>query len=290
MERSFATPRDVVVSVENEVGLVVVTGLDTATTSVSLEASTAGGEELVQRAIVESQQMGDHDVIRVRIPHAHGMKFVRRNGVTVRIDMPAAGDVEVKTASADVELNGTLGDVSVKSASGDVTADEASGDVRITSASGDLSIDDVGGDLRMDTASGDARAVSVRGRFSVNNRSGDIEVGSVGACADIRSTSGDVRVGDLAGDSSIVGVSGDVRVLSFEAGQLQVRSVSGDITVGIPHGTSFKVDAQSMSGSVQSEIPLDEAPTSSGGPLVSVVARSVSGDFLMERAVGALVP
>jgi DUF4097 and DUF4098 domain-containing protein YvlB len=290
MERTFATPGHVLVNVENDVGLVVITGVEGSTTSVSLEAAPAGAEELLQRAVVECQKAGDRDVVRVRIPHAHGMKFVRRNGVTVRIDMPSGGDVDVKTASADVELNGTVGGVSVKSASGDVTADYASGDVHIATASGDLSVEGVGGNLRMHTASGDARAVKVAGGVAVTNRSGDIEVGSAGDGADIRTASGDIRVGELAGDSSVAGVSGDVRVLSFESGHLQIRAVSGDISVGIPHGTSFRVDAESLSGSVRSEIPLDDSAPSGDGPRVSVVARTVSGDFLVERAVGALVP
>jgi hypothetical protein len=290
MERTFATPKKVVVSVENDVGLVVITALHTTTTSVSLEADSAGAEELVERATVECNPSGDRDIVRVKIPHAHGMKFVRRNGVTVRIDMPLGGDVEVKTASADLELNGSFGDVSAKSASGDVTGDDIAGDVHVTSASGDLSVESVAGDLRMHSSSGDVRVVCVEGRAAVSNNSGDIEIGSVGDRAEIRSTSGDVRLGDVSGDSSIVGVSGDIRVLSYADGQMQLRTVSGDITVGIPHGISIMVDAQSMSGTVRSEIPLADAPTAGdGGPVVAISARSVSGDFLVERAVGALV-
>jgi DUF4097 and DUF4098 domain-containing protein YvlB len=291
MERAFATPNKVLVNVENGVGAVIITAVDSETTTVSLEADTPAAEELVERAVVECHGSESRNTVIVRIPHVHGMKFVRRNGVTVRIDVPSGSDVDVKTASADVELNGLIGDLSAKTASGDVTADDAAGDVRVATASGDLSVETVGGDLRMQSASGDVQVVSVNGRAEVSGQSGDIEVAAVGDGADIRSASGDIRLGDVTGHSSIVGISGDTRVLSFAEGELRVRSVSGDIEVGIPHGTSFQVDAQSMSGTVRSEIPLGETPASGGGePAVIIAARSVSGDFLVERAVGALVP
>jgi len=114
-----------------------------------------------------------------------------------------------------------------------------------------------------------------------------IEVGSAANRADVRSTSGDVRLGDVAGDASIVGVSGNVRVLSYAAGTMQVRAVSGDITVGIVQGVNLRVDAETMSGRVHSDIPLGQEPGSRGeGPDVAVTARSVSGDVLVERAAG----
>jgi hypothetical protein len=291
MERTFATPRRVLVNVENPVGEVVITALETTSTTVWLEATTPGAEELVESATVECQPVGDRDVVRVRIPHGRGMNFVRRNGVTVRVDMPMGGDVDVKTASADVELNGSVGNVIVKSASGDVTGDDAAGDVHIATASGDLSVEAVSGDLRVQSASGDVRVMSVGGTATVSNRSGDVEIGSVGDRADVRTASGDIRLGDLCGDSSLVGVSGDVRVLSYGAGRMHIRSVSGDITIGIPHGLHFMLDAQSLSGSVQSEIPLEDSSSRGGpGPEVEVSASTVSGDVLFERAVGALVP
>jgi DUF4097 and DUF4098 domain-containing protein YvlB len=286
MQRNFATPGKVRVVVENEVGLVVITAREAATTEVNLEANSAGAEELVAAATVEEQASGSGQVIRVRIPHKHGMKFVRRNGVTVRIDMPRDGDVDVATASADVELNGPVGEAVVKTASGEITADDASGDLRAKSASGDISVGSVTGDVRLHSISGDVRAVRVDGQAHVTTTSGDIEVGSAANRAEVRSTSGDVRLGDVAGDSTIVGVSGSVRVLSYAAGAMQIRAVSGDITVGVAQGVNLSVDAETLSGSVRSDIPLGQEPTTSGGPEVAITARNVSGDVLVERAAG----
>lgn len=71
------------------------------------------------------------------------------------------------------------------------------------------------------------------------------------------------------------------------AGTMQVRAVSGDITVGIVQGVNLRVDAETMSGTVHSDIPLGQVPASPGeGPDVAITARSVSGDVLVERAAG----
>lgn len=273
MEETFPTDGIVLVDVENDIGLVVVNAIETSTTTVRLEPDTAGAEELVARATVECRSSGGRDIIRVRIPRMHGMKFLRRNGVTVRIEVPAGADLDIKTGSADVELNGTVGDVTVKSGSGDVTGDRANGDVRVATASSDLVVESVAGHLHFHTASGDLRADRIEGGLSMSTASGDVEVGSVFQRVDVRATSGDVRLGEVLGDAAVVAVSGDVRVLSYGAGRLQVRSVSGDLTVGIPHGTSFEIDAESMSGDVRSEIPLANSPGVAGdAPEVTVIA------------------
>jgi len=287
MRRTFDTPGKVRVEVENDVGLVVITAREAATTEVSLVADSVGAEELVERATVEGQPSGSRHVVRVKVPRRHGRRFDRRGGVTVRIDMPLEGDVDVATATADVELNGSVGQALLKTASGDITADDAAGDVRAKSACGNITVGNVAGDLRMQSTSGDVRADRVGGHARLTTTSGDIEVGSAANEADVRSTSGHVRLGDLLGDATIVGVSGNVRVLSFGAGNMQVRAVSGDIRVGIPEGTNLRVDAETVSGALHSEIALDEVPTAGRGATeVAIRARSVSGDVLVERAAG----
>jgi DUF4097 and DUF4098 domain-containing protein YvlB len=288
MERTFATPGHVRVIVGNDIGHVVVSARTGATTDVTLEPDSSGAQELVDRATVECRPSGQDHVIRVKVPHTQGMKFMRRNGITVRIDMPTGGDVEIATASADVELNGTVGEATIKTASGDITADDAAGSFQAKSASGDITVGSVAGHLRLHSTSGDVRADRVGGSAAVATTSGDLEIGAVADKVDVRSTSGDVRLGDVAGDSSIVGISGNVRVLSFASGRMQVRAVSGDIGVGIALGVNLSVDAQTMSGTVHSDIPLhDEKGSHDGGSEVSLSIRNVSGDVLIERAVEA---
>ena len=289
MEQTFATPHPVFVFVHNDVGLTVITGRVGDTSHVSLTAETAGGLELVERATVEVRQNRGRDIVVVKIPKVHGMKFIRRNGITVRVDVPSGSDVRVVAASADIELNGSLGRANVKTASGSLTADDLA-ELRVKTASGDVEVGTVAGALRMHSAAGDLRCVRVEGPASVTTVSSDVEVGTATGPLDIRVTSGDVRLGDLSGDAKVVVVSGRVQVLSITRGNAQIRSVSGKIDVGIARGATVLVDAESVSGSVHSDIPLDEAPTAENAqPHIALTLKTVSGDVLIRRGVEAFV-
>ena len=290
MEQTFATPRPVFVFVHNDVGVTVITGRAGDTSEVALTAETAGGRELVERATVDVRKNAGRDTVVVKIPRVHGMKFIRRNGITVRIDVPSGSDVRVVSASADVELNGSLGRANVRTASGALTADDLA-ELRAKTASGDVEVDTVGGALRMHSAAGDLRCVRVEGPASVTTVSGDIEIGAATGAMDIRATSGDIRLGDASGDMKVVAISGRVQVLSLTDGNAHIRTVSGKIDVGIARGSTLRVDAESTSGSVHSDIPLDEGPTSANSqPRIDLTLKSVSGDLLITRGVEAFVP
>ena len=148
MEKTFETPGGADLVVHNQVGLVVVTARDMATTAVSLEADTPVGEELVERATVECKKAGDRHVVAVKLPHQHGLRMLRRNAVTVRVEVPDGGQVTVATASADIEINGSVGEVDVKTASGDASVDDVAADVKATTASGSITMGTVGGDIK----------------------------------------------------------------------------------------------------------------------------------------------
>jgi DUF4097 and DUF4098 domain-containing protein YvlB len=291
MHRTFETVGAVRLVVVNEVGSVSIAAHDDTTTMVSLSAESPAAEELVEQSVIECNPSGAGEVVVVKVPHRHGAKFMRRNGVEVWVRVPLGSDVEVVTASADMDLTGSLGVLSLKTASGDIDADGSASEVTAATASGDVVLGNVDGDVRMKSASGDLRASAVAGRLNAVTASGDIEVGAVGGDRlDVRCTSGDIRLGHVMGDASIVAVSGDVRVISYGEGRMQVRSISGDLAIGIAPGVNLALDAESMSGQVRSEIPLSDRPvTNVGVPEVRVAARSVSGDVVVERALDSMV-
>jgi DUF4097 and DUF4098 domain-containing protein YvlB len=286
MEKTFETPGGVRLYVENQVGLVVVTARATGRTVVSLEADTPGADELVERATVECRPAGHGHVVAVKIPHLQGMRFVRRNAVTVRVEVPEGGQVAVVTASADIEINGPVGEADVKTGSGDISTDDVATDVTVNTASGDITVGSVGGDIRAHTASGDLRCSSVAGAAVFATASGDLEVGAAGSRVDVKATSGNVRLGELARGARVVNVSGNVRVLALGQGTLHVRSVSGDVAVGVVKGVDLHVDVETMSGTVHSDIQLNDTPAQGGRPetRVDLSVRSVSGNVEIGRA------
>jgi DUF4097 and DUF4098 domain-containing protein YvlB len=277
------------VTVQNEVGHVAIAATETETTTVRLEAETPGAQELIQRAVVECRSKGRGHALVVKVPRWGGMRFVRRNGVAITIEVPEGGHVAVATASADVDVTGSIGSADFATASGEISADDVAGEVVAKSASGAVTLGEVG-ELRVHTSSGDLRCSRVQGRALFNTASGDVEIGAAGDRVDVKTASGNARLGALAAGARVVSVSGDVRVLALEEGELHVRLVSGNVAVGVAEGVDLHVDAETMSGHVHSDIPLDDAPRQGRrGTTADITVRSVSGGIEIERALETVV-
>jgi DUF4097 and DUF4098 domain-containing protein YvlB len=112
-----------------------------------------------------------------------------------------------------------------------------------------------------------------------------VEIGSADDEVEVKATSGNVRLGDLHQGARVANVSGDVRILSVGEGSLRVRSVSGDVSVGVPSGVSLFVDVTTM-GTFSTDIPLGDEPGSgeASGAKVDLSVSSVSGNVDIERA------
>ena len=284
MEKTFETPGGVRLSVEIHAGLVVVTAGAGDRTVVSLEADN----DLVERATVECRPSGSRHVVEVKLPRVYGMRLLRRNAVTVRVEVPKGAEIEVATASADVEINGPVGHVDFKTASGNASIDDVAADVTTKTASGNVTIGTVGGDIRASTVSGDLRCSSVAGGTQFSATSGDLELGAAGRRVEVKATSGQVRLGELAAGADVKNVSGNVRVLALGQGRLHVRSVSGDVAVGVVKGVQLHVDVETASGLVHSDFLLRDGPV--GGAdrpeaRVDLSVRSVSGNVEIGRAL-----
>ena len=266
MERTFETPGHVEVVVENEVGTIDIDCRDSDRTELSLTAESEGGRARIEEATIECNPSPSGHVLVVRFSHQHRWWLRRHDGVAVRIAVPSGSDVQASAASAPIRVRGTAGRVDLRTASGSASAEDATGNVHTSTASGSVTLGAVAGHVRAKTASG------------------DIEVGSAGS-ADLRGVSGSVRLGSLHGDASMRSVSGSVRVAACDRGRIDVGSVSGDLSVGVSDGSTVQIDAQTSTGAIHSEIPLDDSPPAGGGgPDVVILAKTVSGGVVLERA------
>jgi DUF4097 and DUF4098 domain-containing protein YvlB len=180
-----------------------------------------------------------------------GGLFMSNGSVTVTASVPDHSTVRVATASGDTQLDGTFDGVDMSSASGDI-------DVRGT----------IDGPVRTKTASGDTQVTRV---------SGDVALETV---------SGDLNLEAAEGSVTVKSVSGDVRVDSLRDGHVTVNNVSGDIELGIAAGSRVDIDASSLSGDLESEVPLsgEDGSDDDDGPMVVIRSNTVSGDFRLFRA------
>jgi len=251
-EHRFHTPEPVELEVKVPVGDVDVETIDGDESLVTLE----GSEKVLEHFTVE--QHGRRIVVEMKGKKSLGitiqigdLTWGSGGRLKVRVRVPHGSRAELATAAADMKVRGRLQSLESKSASGDlVMTGEIERDTTVKTVSGDVRLDRVGGDLRFTTVSG------------------DFLVRAVGR--------------------SVVGksVSGDVRLESTREGDVVVQSVSGDIEVGVEPGTNLDVDAGSVSGDLDSEVPLGSEPGDGDGSGRTLVVRgkTVSGDFRVFRA------
>ena len=281
---TYSTPGPLRLNLEIPAGEIEVVTGNTDETRVELEAVANNDaiRELVENSRIELVKRGEGHEVVVEAKSRHGIFISLSRGpdirfggpdVRLRITCPNGADLDVRTKSADLRARGEYGTVDIKTASGDTQIEKANGTTRIKTASGDVHIDDVASSLDVQSVSGDLHVGAVRG--------------------DIRAqlVSGDIHVRDAGGSISTNTVSGDQRFEGVQRGRIELKAISGDVTVGVRTGARVYVDANTVSGSTSSEFELSDTPAAApapDAPLVELFVKTVSGDVRIERALAAV--
>ena len=258
---SFETPGALRLSVRVPSGRIDFEAVEGSETVVELE----GSPEIEEDARIEIRQRREGHEVTV-VVEDRGLFKRFRGEVRARVSAPPGADVEVSTASADVEGQGDFGALEVNTASGDVGFDQ------------------VGGEAQVNSASGDVKISRVQGALTVNTASGDLEVGYVGGSGKVRSASGDVSIDEAEASLKIQTASGDLKAGSVREGDVVLQTASGDIEVGVKRGSKLWIDARSMSGDTSSDLEVSDTPSEGEGPLVEISATAMSGDITVRRA------
>jgi DUF4097 and DUF4098 domain-containing protein YvlB len=222
--------------------------------------------ELEEEARIELQPRRDGHELSVVIEKRSGFLRMFGEDVRLRVTTPPGADVEVSTASADVDARGDFGAA------------------KVNTASGDVEFEHLGGEAQVNSASGDVKLARVDGALTVNTASGDLEVGRLAGEGKVRAASGDISIEEAETTLKVQTASGDVDVSSVREGDVTLQTASGDIEVAVKQGSKVFVDARSMSGETRSELEITDAPSDGEGPLVEIRATAMSGDIAIRRA------
>ena len=261
--RTFTTPGPLSLDVRIPVGTIEVRATDTIETHVELTGERDAEEITVE---LTPRPLGGHRLLVAHRPRKTFGWFGGLEDLRCRIDVPVGTEIEGESGSADLTVIGDIGALDFRSGSGDLSFGDVAGNVSVKLASGDVEGGAVGGDLTAHSASGDVR------------------VASVGGEALVRTASGDTELGHASGSVQATTASGDVELDRAESGRLNLKTVSGDVTVGVAPGTRVWLDLSSASGDAISELDGSDGE----GTILEVHAASVSGDILVRRArVGA---
>ncbi len=219
---------------------------------VTIEITGRGSDE------VAVDQHGDAIVIR-----EERSAWIRSGSVRITATIPAGTDVELAGASTDLYIDGEVGALVVRTASGDVSFGAATR-------------------LEVKTASGDVRGGRVSGRAVISSASGDAYLERVDGELTARLASGDVDVQIVGGDLEVQSASGDVQVEQCLGDEIDLKSVSGDLRLGLPSGIRLDANFNTLSGTIHLPESRTE-PSADDRRRVRMSAKTVSGDIRIER-------
>lgn len=221
---------------------------------------------------------GDPGVIRVLVDTKDDAFVIDRRADTIVIGGNGGGR---RLSWAAVTLQVPQGcDVTFTASGAGVTSTQSLGRFEVATSSGDIRFGTVRR-LQAKSASGNIRGDAVTGEARVVTASGDIKIGSVGERGSFSTASGDIRIDSSEATLSAATVSGDVRVERMAGPELQAKSMSGRVRLGIPSGTRLDLDANTFSGRVRLPDP-DPNPAPPEREM-SVKVRLVSGDLKITR-------
>lgn len=263
---TFHTPEPIELELRVPSGTVEVEAAETLETTVELVPM--GDDDASRDAVEAARVVLEDGRLRVDVPEQKvwGISFGRGAQVRLRVRTPAGARVLLSTRSADARLRGRLARLEAKTTSGDLEVEQVDGDAAVRSVSGDLDIGRVAGELEFASTSGDATVDRAEGPLQANT------------------TSGDVSVREAESSARVKTISGDQRIRAVSQGEVDLRSVSGDIVVGVRQGSRVWVDANSVSGTLRSDLDLSESRPEGEGAMVELRARTVSGDLRVARA------
>ena len=259
IERRFKVSGGAILSVENPAGETHVHGAagDEVVVRARKRAyseSTEGGKRVLENLEVQMEQVGNKISIwqRAYMLERGWMNLFRERRATVDyvIDVPRGSQVNVRSASGEIEVRGVEGALELQSVSGDVAVDDVRGALRLKTVSGDIAATRCAGSTDVNTVSGDlvfrscswpschVRAISgdinaealMNGRIDVNTISGDVQLATPSPFTlNFDTTSGDLHANGV----SVEKVSRRSYVAQFGRGgaDISVHTVSGDLAV-----------------------------------------------------------
>ncbi len=199
---------------------------------------------------------GGRGARRVRIRGSEGADA----SADVVVRVPKGRDVAVYLAVGEASVRNVDGRILVDVGSADVTTSGTRGHLTLDTGSGETRVTDAEGTLLLDSGSGSVHVENVRGdEVTFDAGSGGIS----GSNIRVRSVkldlgSGDTRLTGVATDDLFIDSgSGSVDVaLTSNASSVTLDSGSGDVTLRLPASFSARLEVDTGSGGIDTDIPI----------------------------------
>ena len=165
-------------------------------------------------------------------------------GLDATVEAPAGSALKLTSGGGDLSVSGLSGAVSASTDGGNVTASRLSADVTLSSGGGDVTVSQLSGTVGLHTDGGNINGTGI--------------------------SSTDVTAATGGGDITLT--------LTRAPRDLAVSTDGGNVTIVVPAGVSYDVQARSAGGSVSKDVAM-----SSTSPY-KITATSGGGDITISQA------
>ncbi|MFE6957190.1 DUF4097 family beta strand repeat-containing protein [Streptomyces sp. NPDC057696] len=216
-------------------------------------------------------------------------KFDTSSPITATLDIPAgriqfiAADradtcVEIlpadKSKSRDVKA---AEQVLVSYTDGILRIEAATAKNRILGNSGSVEVTvqlPAGSHIEAKTAAAELRGVGRLGDVTLDSAQGPVKLDET-ASARLTLQAGDILIGRLNGPAHISTQKGDLNITEATSGTVELRTESGDITIGAARGVSAALDAGTAYGRIHNTLKNTDGPTAA----LTIHATTAHGDI-----------
>ena len=228
----------------------------------------------------------DGNVIRIGFLEDRDLR--RGVSISYELDVPTETRLVSTTGSGSQSIGDIQGPLVAKTGSGSLEIGAIRSEVEASSGSGGISIDRVEGSLSAHAGSGSIRARAVAGSITANSGSGSIQIDQTGpGDAEVHTGSGDIRLTGIHSALEVRTGSGDLDVVGAIGGEWTLHASSGDVTLTLPAEAAFDLDAETSSGDIDTDHPVEirgrvhrrslQGAVRGGGP--SLAIHTSSGDI-----------
>ncbi|MGA9980826.1 MAG: DUF4097 family beta strand repeat-containing protein [Candidatus Sulfotelmatobacter sp.] len=257
------------------------------------------------------QGAGDHAIksdLDISLPRKAPVSIVSRRGDVNVISRD--GNLDLGVQHGDVDVEDVTGTVKVSLEKGSAKIEQVAGDVRVDGRLNDTSVSDVKGTLQLEGEfqesvklahiSKNVTFKSSRTDMEFSRIDGDLNLDSDDLHAEeiagplhLVTRSKNIRLEDVSGDVRVQDDNGGVDVEMHSMGNVQIDNRDGDIQLGIPEKSGFRVDARTRDGEIQSafsELKVDNSDDKSsisgsvGDATAHVVLNNEHGGIEIQRA------
>jgi DUF4097 and DUF4098 domain-containing protein YvlB len=224
---------------------------------------------------LEFSGSGNRTLVKVILPHAAH----HVDGSDLEVKVPAGSTLEVETVSADISVDKVNGSVNLESVSGGITVGGEPKEFNVKTVSGEVAVT---------ATSAPGRAKSVSGSVTLQGVSGAVEASSVSGSLVVKG--GEVSKVEMETTSGSIQFDAQLA----KGGRLEAKSMSGSVDLILPVGVAADFDVTTFSGEITNDFgpparrtseygPGKELSFSTGGGGARVVAKSFSGSVYLKK-------